>query len=130
MAPFELLTVTSAPSPDGVILRVHGDVDQDTAPTLRAEVSRHLHTGVVVSLHLGDVTFMDSSGLHVLLASRRRASLVGSELRLVEVSRRVQRLLEITGTAQVLQQPPSYPAPRPCTGTDRNIRPAAEASTG
>jgi anti-sigma B factor antagonist len=128
MAPFQLLTITSAPSPDGVVLRVHGEVDLETAPRLRAEVARHLHTGVVVSLHLGGVTFMDSSGLHVLLASLRRASLVGSELRLVEVSGRVQRLLDITGTAQVLQQP-SYPAPRPCTGAEGNIRRAA-ASTG
>jgi anti-sigma B factor antagonist len=129
MAPFELLTITSAPSPDGVILRVHGEVDLETAPRLRAELARHLHTGVVVSLHLGDVTFMDSSGLHVLLASLRRASLVGSELRLVEVSRRVQRLLEITGTAQVLQRP-SHPAPRPFTEAEGNIRRAAEASAG
>ena len=46
---------------------------------------------------------MDSSGLHVLLATTRRASLVGAELQLVRVSPRVQRLLELTGTEAVLQ---------------------------
>jgi anti-anti-sigma factor len=57
-----------------------------------------------VALDLGDVTFMDSSGLHVLLATTRRASLVGADLRLVRVSARVRRLLELTGTEAVLQQ--------------------------
>ena len=57
-----------------------------------------------MALDFGDVTFMDSSGLHVLLATTRRAAEVGADLRLVSVSARVQRLLELTGTDGVLPQ--------------------------
>jgi anti-sigma B factor antagonist len=71
---------------------------------VRDEILRHLHGGAAVHLDLGDVTFMDSSGLHVLLATTRRASLVGAELQLVRVSPRVQRLLELTGTETVVQR--------------------------
>jgi anti-sigma B factor antagonist len=102
-APF---TVSSESSPDVVTVVVAGEVDLDTAPTVRDEILRHLHDGVSVHLDLGGVTFMDSSGLHVLLATSRRASLVGAELQLVRVSPRVQRLLELTGTDGVLQQAP------------------------
>ena len=97
-APF---TVSSDSSPAAVTVVVTGEVDLDTAPTVR-----HLHGGANVHLDLGGVTFMDSSGLHVLLATTRRASLVGAELQLVRVSPRVQRLLELTGTEAVLQQAP------------------------
>jgi hypothetical protein len=47
----------------------------------------------------------------VLLATTRRASLVGAELRLVRVSPRVQRLIELTGTQAVLEQAPASPEP-------------------
>ena len=102
-APF---TVSSDSSPAAVTVVVTGEVDLDTAPTVRDEILRHLHGGANVHLDLGGVTFMDSSGLHVLLATTRRASLVGAELQLVRVSPRVQRLLELTGTEAVLQQAP------------------------
>jgi anti-anti-sigma factor len=102
-------SVSSDPSPGVVTVIVKGEVDLDTAPTVRDEVLRHLHGGAAVHLDLGDVTFMDSSGLHVLLATSRRAALVGAELRLVRVSVRVQRLIELTGTQAVLEQPPAKP---------------------
>jgi anti-anti-sigma factor len=100
----DLFTVSSDLSPGVVTVVVTGEVDLDTAPTMRDEVLRHLHGGAAVHLDLGDVTFMDSSGLQVLLAATHQASLVGAELRLVRVSARVQRLLELTGTEAVLEQ--------------------------
>ena len=102
-------TVSSDSSPGVVTVIVTGEVDLDTAPTVRDEVLRHLHGGASVHLDLGDVTFMDSSGLHVLLAASRRAALVGAQLRLVRVSARVQRLIELTGTQAVLEQRPANP---------------------
>ena len=97
-------SVRSDASAGVVTVVVTGEVDLDTAPTVRDEVLRHLHGGAAVHLDLGDVTFMDSSGLHVLLATSRRAAEVGADLRLARVSARVQRLLELTGTDGVLPQ--------------------------
>jgi anti-sigma B factor antagonist len=112
-------SVSSDSSPGVVTVVVTGEVDLDTAPTVRDEILRHLHGGAAVHLDLGDVTFMDSSGLHVLLATTRRASLVGAELRLVRLSARVQRLLELTGTEAVLQQGPD-PAAIPSQAADQS----------
>ena len=97
-------SVSSDSSTGVVTVLVTGEVDLDTAPAVRDEVLRHLHDGTTVHLDLGDVTFMDSSGLHVLLATTRQAAEVGADLRLVSVSARVQRLLELTGTDGVLPQ--------------------------
>ena len=97
-------SVSSDSSPGVVTVLVTGEVDLDTAPAVRDEVLRHLHGGATVHLDLGDVTFMDSSGLHVLLATSRRAAEVGADLQLARVSARVQRLLELTGTDGVLPQ--------------------------
>ena len=97
-------SVSSDSSPDVVTVVVTGEVDLDTAPAVRYEVLRHLHEGTSVALDLGAVTFMDSTGLHVLLATTRRAAEVGSDLQLARVSARVQRLLELTCTEAVLQQ--------------------------
>ena len=41
---------------------------------------------------------MDSSGLHVLIASRRRADLLGTQLVIARASAAVDRVLEVTGT--------------------------------
>ena len=106
-------SVTADSSPGLVTVVVTGEIDLDTAPTLRDELLLHLRPRAAVRLDLGNVTFMDSSGLHVLLDSTRRAAEVGAELRLVRVSARVQRLIELTGTEGVLQQadnPPSIPS--------------------
>ena len=107
----DIFSVTSHSTPGVVSVVVTGEVDLDTAPTVRDEVFRQLQGGATVHLDLGDVTFMDSSGLHVLLAISRQASLVGAELHLVRVSARVQRLLELTGTDAVL-----LPADQPDDG--------------
>ena len=97
-------SVTSDSSAGVVSIVVTGEVDLDTAPAVRDELLRHLHESASVALDFGDVTFMDSSGLHVLLATTRRAAEVGSDLELARVSARVQWLLELTGTEAVLQQ--------------------------
>ena len=118
-------SISSTSSLGGVTVVTLGEVDLETAPRLRDEVLQHLRPGVTVRLDLGGVTFMDSSGLQALLASLRRASLVGAELQLVQVSSRVQRLFELTGTTRLLQ--PAPPRPDPALSPDRSSPPDSTA---
>jgi anti-anti-sigma factor len=55
-----------------------------------------------VRLHLAGISFMDSTGLHVLLSTRRRASLLGTDFELVDPSPNVQRLLQVSGVERML----------------------------
>jgi anti-anti-sigma factor len=115
----DYFSVTSDTSPGVVTVVVAGEIDLDTAPAVRDEVLRHLQGGATVHLDLGEVTFMDSSGLHLLLATRRRAAEVGAALRLVRVSPPVPPLVVLTGTRAVLEQS-DIPASIPSQATDRS----------
>lgn len=83
---------------DGVIV-VHGDIDVAGGPILDAAIRKREPEGPVV-IDLGDVFFIDSSGLRSLLGASRRAR--DSETRVVlrNVGPEVHRLLAITGTTQ------------------------------
>jgi anti-sigma B factor antagonist len=55
-----------------------------------------------VRLDLAGISFMDSTGLHVLLSSQRRASLLGTDFGLAEPSPTVRRLLQVSGVEGLL----------------------------
>jgi anti-sigma B factor antagonist len=87
------LTITSsAPA----TLVVAGELDAHTAPEL-ADALAELPADVDVMLDLGELSFMDSSGLRVLIASHRTLSETGQSLTLRHPSRSVQRLLSVSG---------------------------------
>jgi anti-anti-sigma factor len=83
---------------DGVIV-VHGDIDVAGGPLLDAAVREGEDGGPVV-IDLGDVFFIDSSGLRSLLGASRRARDRSTTVTLRHVGPEVLRLLEITGTVE------------------------------
>jgi len=95
----EPLLISIERIPDGTMLFVRGEIDLATAPQLRNELLRHLVTAERLWLDLTGVTFMDSSGLHVLIASQRRADLLGAHLVIARASTAVDRVLDATGAS-------------------------------
>lgn len=89
------LSVRTRPSGAWSIVVVQGEMDVLAEPLVR-EVLADEATCVVFDLHA--VTFLDASGLRVLLGVRRRAVEVGGRVRLVAPSGPVRRLLALTGT--------------------------------
>lgn len=83
------------------VLAIEGEIDLATAPSFGAAIDEGLrHTGRVV-LDFAGVTFMDSSGLNVLVAAASQSAALNSVLiRNAPVS--VQRLLSITGLNEVI----------------------------
>ena len=58
----------------GVILSIAGELDLSTAPSLAQQVERALREEVSsLTLDLSNLTFMDSSGLRLLIELDRRA---------------------------------------------------------
>ncbi len=82
----------------GVII-VHGDIDVAGGPILDLAIREREEDGPLV-MDLGDVFFIDSSGLRCLLAASRRARDRGATVALRQVGAEVLRLLEITGTTE------------------------------
>ena len=75
-----------------------GELDLATAPELAQALTEAPDGTAVVILDLSELTFMDSTGLHVILSARARLAAAGCRLVLVPGSRHVQRIFEITGT--------------------------------
>lgn len=88
--------VTSSSPPQLVL---SGEVDISVAPLLRdsgTELAKLVAPGRI-EIDLGDVTFIDSSGLGALISVRNAADQCGSTLVLVRVSPAVARFLELAG---------------------------------
>jgi len=78
----------------GPLVRVNGDVDASSSPTLRDALLALLGVGErAISLDLTDVTFIDSTGVGVVLDVVR----AGAVVTIVGASPRARRLLDLTG---------------------------------
>lgn len=85
-----------------VHVRLSGEVDAFTTGSLRRafDDARHRHHGDV-EVDAGEVTFMDSAGINVLLAAQRMLREDGRALRIVRESRAVERLLRAAGAERL-----------------------------
>jgi len=84
-----------------LIVKVSGEIDIATGPTLREELLGAMRrSGARLALDLGGVTFMDCAGINALLAARRHARLGGGWVRVLRASRRARKVLMLTGLHQ------------------------------
>lgn len=93
----------SIASPEAGVFVLHGEIDAHTAP----DVAAHLDPlpsdlGDVLTLDMAGVSFMDSSGLRVLIELNRRVDESGATLTVRSPSRAVARLIEISGLSDVI----------------------------
>jgi anti-sigma B factor antagonist len=85
------------------VLEVAGQVDLATAPSFTAALQAALASGErEIWVDLTGVTFMDSSGLHALLAARHRLQPDGHRLAVIAPPGPVRRLLELTAVDRIL----------------------------
>lgn len=81
-----------------VTLRLTGEVDAATATRVDEAVDESvLDAASELSLDLGGISFLDSSGLRSLLQLREKSNAAGTTVSLAAASPVVVRLLELTG---------------------------------
>jgi len=101
--PYRAMTVETTRYSERCVIAPTGDLDMSTAETLDAAVRKAEATDVQrIVIDLSGVTFMDSTGLRLLLQADARSRADSSRLRLVRGSRRVQKVFELTNTANQL----------------------------
>lgn len=83
------------------LVTVEGELDAATAPAL-ADALQAAAPGETITVDLEGLTFLDSSGIAVLLAAHRRDAVDGTRLRLTRPSEAVSRVLGICGLLDVL----------------------------
>jgi anti-sigma B factor antagonist len=94
----ELFAVNVTTGARAVRVDATGEIDTFTAPGLAAALAHAVSSGVSeITVGLRDVTFLDSSGVHVIADTYRRAHAAGIRLRVSAPRRAVRRTLELTG---------------------------------
>ena len=89
---------TTGPAGDCAVLQVTGDVDLYTAPMLRERIREIAANGAVhLIADLGQVDFLDSTGLGVLVGGLKRLREDGGSFALVITTPRILRIFQITG---------------------------------
>lgn len=78
-------------------VRLAGELDLASAPELTQALAQAEDRARRVVLDLRQLTFMDTSGVHVILAASVRATWAGRQLVLVRPRSQVDRLLALSG---------------------------------
>ncbi|MBI3910537.1 MAG: STAS domain-containing protein [Armatimonadetes bacterium] len=80
------------------IFTIDRDIDATTVWELKPRLLQHLaEKGPDLWIDLGRVSFIDSTGLGMLVGILREARQRGGAVRLLNASREVRRILQITG---------------------------------
>jgi anti-sigma B factor antagonist len=115
-----MLVVTRADSADGVCLMAAGEIDQASAPILVDQLHSAIDNGDgLIVLDLGNVTFIDSSGVNALVAALHSAR---SRLRLGALHPAVRHVLKITALLDVFPFADGF-APDTASDAPRDKRP-------
>lgn len=93
-------TVTCHPERGGVVVRVRGDIDAESAPLLAAALrSARRSDSLRTVVDLSATEFADSSILHVLLEEREAHREAGRPMMVAgPFNESIERLFEVTGT--------------------------------
>jgi anti-anti-sigma factor len=100
MEPF---TCKVTPERDHVVLEPRGELDMATVGAVEQELRRLYDSGArTIVLDLGGLSFMDSSGLHLVTRWAQEASKNGFVFELEPGPPQVQRLFELTSVIDEL----------------------------
>jgi anti-sigma B factor antagonist len=95
--------MSARPGRAGTVVRVSGELDVDTSPMLEDYLREVIDAGARrVVLDFAEVTFVDSSGLSLLVLALRRLADLGGRLCLADVQEPVRNVLVLSAVDTVL----------------------------
>jgi anti-sigma B factor antagonist len=105
------LTVSRDAKSDHAVVAVSGEIDVSSAPELQERLLELIASGAHrLVVDLGDVGFMDSTGLGALVAGRAAAVDAGGALAVACDQERLVKLFTITGLDAAFQIAPTVDA--------------------
>lgn len=91
-----------APAMGTAVIAVEGDLDSDSAPELRAMLTREFDRDHAVIVDLAHCPFLDSVGIGVLVFGWKTAVGGGQRFHLRNVGRYAQRVLDLVGLSDLI----------------------------
>lgn len=79
--------------------KLYGEIDHHRAPAIRNTIDSKTESLRPRELHLdfSQVSFMDSSGIGLIMGRYRQVSLVGGTLKVVNVPKGLQKIISLSG---------------------------------
>ncbi len=101
----QAMKVTAKRSDRNLILQLHGELDHHAAKEAMIELDRYLDVALPVftELDLGGVTFMDSSGIAVILRLYKRMRNLNGSMRVTHVPPQALRVLKAASIGSVVR---------------------------
>ncbi|MBO0693047.1 MAG: STAS domain-containing protein [Acidimicrobiaceae bacterium] len=96
---------------DSVICRPSGNLDWESARSLRHVVGDLVRPGLNLVLDMSHVAFMDAVGVSAVVGSARRVLAAGGTIRISHASQRVLWLLHLVGVDRLVEQSSSHLRP-------------------
>lgn len=91
-------------SSKALIVRLKGELDHHTAETVKTRMEEAIERGNSnnIILSMKQLSFMDSSGLGVILGRYKQVSAKGGKMVVCDVNPAVQRLFQMSGLFKIL----------------------------
>ena len=88
-----------------LVVKLSGEIDHHAAPELKERIDREINLRNVINLVMDfdGVSFMDSSGIGVLMGRYKQIKARGGKTMLIRVKPQVDKILEISGIKQILE---------------------------
>jgi stage II sporulation protein AA (anti-sigma F factor antagonist) len=89
---------------DVMVISIFGELDLKISDKLRCELDKIINTSNVNTfiLNFEEVSFIDSSGLGVLLGRYKKLKTQGSKLHIINVQPQVKRILTLSGITRLI----------------------------
>lgn len=90
---------------DVLLIRLKGELDHHTAENLRNKVTDAIEKNSIhhIVLNLEELSFMDSSGLGVILGRYKQIQSQGGEMVVCSISPAVKRLFDMSGLFKIIR---------------------------
>lgn len=98
------LHISTERTGDTLIVRLEGELDHHTAELVRDRVESELDRGAEhLVMSLEGLSFMDSSGIGVILGRYKRVTNAGGRMALCAVNDQLMKLFELSGMLKILR---------------------------
>ena len=97
-----ILDITVEHAGSEMRLAISGELDLSTAPSLRACIDSVDPNIPVLVIDMGDIAFLDSTGLGLLAGTHHSLTSAGRRLEIHAAQGHTRKLLEVTGLDQIL----------------------------
>ena len=90
--------------PEVMFVRLSGEIDHHNARQIREQVDSavEMHKPKKLCLDFKDVTFMDSSGIGMIIGRYKKLHNIGGKIGVINISPKIKRIFEMSGLFNIV----------------------------